>query len=857
MRLSSCTFHNFGPFGDFKLDLAGLGDEKKLVALTGLNGSGKTFCLEAAVAGACYRSMPTHGLLGKRATARDSWLETELHYRQPLRIKQLVDAVTGKGEALVTDSAGQPLLPTTSVAKFDSWAALNLPDQDVLFASLFASQQSEGFVKMGSAERIDVILKVIGVARLERMAKRARAERDKASAALTTLAARIADARGDVPTVEAAQAALATAEQRRADADRLLAKARQGVDSAETEARRVADLAREHATATERLTKLGANLEAARAAEALLAERVKNNQAVLAEGDAIRAARVELEALTVRDLELAAELAAVAKPFDAEAAALDAELASARQAEATAEAASKAADRLLEAAKRALSEAEDRTGRANVRLRPEAAVKAAVEGLDAARAALATARHGAEVTEQELAKARGTTLAGAQGRIERLREGHQNVVEQVNLLDPREVGFISERALDADDEEARLAVAVPATIDAVTEALAADRSTVVRAESALSALERDAARAQEMVEARAELDAAVVAEAAALSAQTTAAEALRVAADEWSGRTVLRKGVEDRVAAESTRRSNLEGPERAAVEARQKAACLHRAVIEPLAAKHERLVAADARLAELDPQLEAVRAETARLEALHSATPAPTVPPAAPDVAAFQKVADDFEKQAREAHAAVAVATQTLARATSVDAKLGELEADRARTEADLADWTRLSLDLGRSGLQSAEVDSAGPELTELINDLLRSCHGPRYSVSVDTQRPDADGKKMIDECRIQVIDTVAGTEKEVREHSGGERALLGTAISLALTMLACRRAGFERPTIIRDETGANLDSENWPTWVAMLRRAITVTGADKLVIVEHRPEIIEMADAVIEIPNFRKAAAA
>src|SRR6185436_13319380 len=110
-----------------------------------------------------------------------------------------------------------------------------LPDEDVLFASIFAAQQSEGFVKMGSAERIDVILRVIGVARLERMAAAARKRQGSASTALEALIGRITEARGATLTVEAAEAALAAAEGAAADQDRLHRKAQQQLETAEEE----------------------------------------------------------------------------------------------------------------------------------------------------------------------------------------------------------------------------------------------------------------------------------------------------------------------------------------------------------------------------------------------------------------------------------------------------------------------------------------------------------------------------------------------------------------------------------------------------------------------------------------------
>src|SRR4051812_37654958 len=118
MRLRSCTFHNMGPFADFTIDLESLGSDKKLVALVGRNGTGKSFSLETAIAGAAYRKMPTNGTLVKRATARDSWIESRIHYGQAWTIRHVVDAVSGKGESVVRTESGTPAFSDTKVSSF-------------------------------------------------------------------------------------------------------------------------------------------------------------------------------------------------------------------------------------------------------------------------------------------------------------------------------------------------------------------------------------------------------------------------------------------------------------------------------------------------------------------------------------------------------------------------------------------------------------------------------------------------------------------------------------------------------------------------------------------------------------------
>jgi exonuclease SbcC len=133
--------------------------------------------------------------------------------------------------------------------------------------------------------------------------------------------------------------------------------------------------------------------------------------------------------------------------------------------------------------------------------------------------------------------------------------------------------------------------------------------------------------------------------------------------------------------------------------------------------------------------------------------------------------------------------------------------------------------------------------------------------VRVESQRPSADGKRMLEGCEVTVLDTAPphggpGREAPGETFSGGERVIISEALSLALSMLACRRAGLEGITLIRDESGAALDPSNARVYMAMLRRAADIVRADKVVFVSHSPEVVEMADAVIEISSSNRALA-
>ena len=92
------------------------------------------------------------------------------------------------------------------------------------------------------------------------------------------------------------------------------------------------------------------------------------------------------------------------------------------------------------------------------------------------------------------------------------------------------------------------------------------------------------------------------------------------------------------------------------------------------------------------------------------------------------------------------------------------------------------------------------------------------------------------------------GRDEDASTYSGGECVIVGEAVSLALTVIACRRSGIERPTLLRDETGAALDQENGRAYMAMLRMAARQIGADHVLFVTHVPELQDLADARITV---------
>ncbi len=810
-RLDKVTFHNVGPFDHAEIDLTRLGADARLVALRGKNGAGKTFSLQAAIAGALYRKMPTQGTLIGRARARDSYVESQIVNGAPWTIRHNLDAVSRKAEALVLDAAGDPAYEGTSVKKFDAWAARCVPPPDVLYATSFAVQKSGGFIDLSSAERISVILQAIGVARLERMALGARESAKAARVELEKVEVRLADERARGGDVDAIAAELEQARERAEGLDHCLAQDRAALEAGRAEELRVTETRQAAEASRARRAELEAAIATSRALILDLEDRVSNCRAVVASGPEIRAAAEHAAALGVTLSELRMGEAQLRGKLS------------------TAEAEARGAREALAGARSQKRAADERIQQITDRLSDEGKVTRAAAALPERTAALETARAEVVRLDDELQALVDQRLVGADGRILVLRKGLEDVsAAETEGNDPRVHGLIADAALDADNEVLRAAAEQPKRLAAAFKARDAARPLVAPLEREVSDLNRLAARAPEFVAARAEL-ATLKLSVVEIAERELAAEAKAKATHDAC--EPLRSQIEKRAGEIRTAEAEL-------------------AEVAGRGGKLELLAKAEVMVVEREKQLANERDALAHFESQLSATPEPATHSPAPDVAALTRAVEANERAARAAHSTVAVTEQRLTAATDARERRAALEAESAAAAAELADWNRLAADLGRDGIQSAEVDSAGPELTALTNDLLHTCHGPQFTVSIETSRLAADGRSEVEECRVQVIDSVAGREGEAREFSGGQSVIIGEAISLALTMLACRRLGATGITLVRDESGAALDPVAARAYIAMLRRAADFVGASRVLLVTHSDECADACDARILIED-------
>jgi exonuclease SbcC len=196
-----------------------------------------------------------------------------------------------------------------------------------------------------------------------------------------------------------------------------------------------------------------------------------------------------------------------------------------------------------------------------------------------------------------------------------------------------------------------------------------------------------------------------------------------------------------------------------------------------------------------------------------------------------------------DAIAKVATATAAVERAETAATKIKEVRAAIDGKLADLDDWKHLAKALGKDGVQALEVDAAGPEVSDLINELLHSCYGSRFSVAFETTALKADGKGTKEVFDLRCIDTEMGFEGSASDLSGGERVLVAEALGLALAIYNARRSSIPILDLWRDECAGALDYEKAPLYVTMLRKALDLGGFHRVYFVAHQRELWDLAD--------------
>jgi DNA repair protein SbcC/Rad50 len=249
-------------------------------------------------------------------------------------------------------------------------------------------------------------------------------------------------------------------------------------------------------------------------------------------------------------------------------------------------------------------------------------------------------------------------------------------------------------------------------------------------------------------------------------------------------------------------------------------------------------------IADVQSQLEAVRRELATL--------------ATEDVTGMLAHMDRQIAASREAVAAFSGRIESLIRQEStlaaererLDVELAGMPALEVKAQAlsdQIAQWKLLAKGLGNDGVIALSIDDAGPAITQIVNDLLLACYGPRFTIAIQTQTALASGE-LREGFSINVIDADNDTSKEFGVMSGGQKVWINECLTRGIALYRAQDAQQPFQTLFTDEADGPLDPERKRAFMKMKREVLRVGGYEREYFISQTPDLVDDADAVIDV---------
>lgn len=840
-----------------------------LCAVVGDNGQGKTTLLECMLPAALWLTMPTRpGTLSDACTGRDSLIDLT-HVHNGTEYRHLVQVDTGASDkSRPTTEAylyvdGQPV-NDGKLGTYAEEVARWLPPQHLVLASSFAAQDGTGsFARLDVAGRKALFRSMLGLDGLQALADRAALHRrpldgmaadlDRQAAVLADDRARAADldrqvaaARDQVPalrsTVSAARKRHVEAQAAHATQAALLRQLSTARDQALQQrdqlaaqaqaARTKADAARQELVAAEVL------LGEADAIAAAVAKATTQVQARAQAEAAYREARAELQRLD----RAADDAAASRSRLEADLRRVQQQLQAATQADAQlpkleADAA-KLAD--LRQQRPGLATAAEDAGRAH-READEAAQlrqRAAVRRVDTARSELSRAKRDAEALDR--------VPCGGRTLLDYPTEHDGELDRSVDCSTCHLLGT----AAEARDALPRLQQELA---DAEAEAEAA-RGDVVGVADLRAAADAARGAVRDLDLAIVDLAGADTAVERARDAMTQRAQAAATLTELQTAMAALDKADADRAALRDT---HLVALDKAEAAGRTAAAAL--AELGDVEARKAALAKASAeapllRRALADHDAQAATADTQRAAVVVPPEPAQQAQVVEAHQQAVQEAqaAAEGQQDALEGHLAALSTLDGLRQALGdLDARDAALQADRDRVARRRAGWVLLERAFGPEGIQALEIDAAGPGVSELCNDLLRTVGAP-YTVELRTIREATATRKQREVFDVLVHDGRTGTSRDLSRMSGGEQVLVEESLKLGIAVHVAQHWDGGVRTLWRDETDKGLSLRNQEQYPTMLRLALDRGRFDRCFYITHSPVAAQQADSVLLVRGGR-----
>jgi exonuclease SbcC len=857
MRPRRLRIKAIGPYRDVELDFTSV--PGTLVAVTGLNGSGKTMLLECIMA-SIYRDFPSRpeGIY-KYCTERYAGIEFEFEMAGKVYCSHInIDAKSRKMEAVLAHDK-QPL-NDGKTSTFDEHIEKILGAKDQILASSYGAQDKKGnFTELTKSKRKDLFIQMIGLQQLQAISdytnKKSlslepektnlngqieilRATADKALPDLEGMRARLAGKRAELVSLQesldslsqqlvrdgARYEQLPDLQTQLSDGRTRLSAVADAIDTLTVkldEAKRLYDLG----------PQLQAELETSRAALSGMRERIivlREKSSRLGElQNKERSLKLGLEKLKadcnrlmlqIREQSSLAESLAGLREKSVELAKLRTEH-------------EEASTMLRQLNTELVRMSQDDAGRAKAILEMRNKVASAERDEAEARKALERAQHNAKGLREVPCRGVGEyaacplikTAVESSGQIDDLTAKVDNCKivllalrqDLDGLPKPDEAG--QKRVKAQVDEFIQKINALILTIKALEkeiEKLPAAETAAEKIETyrqSLSAAEsaRDAVSADiETVRAEIREIEAVKAESGTIEGEITKTEERIRALDEEVKRSQLAEGVITSTKADLERMAG----ERAELE--------------------KRMADLGAKIGEL----EALKVQYDSDMALWTSIKETNLPASKTEI-------DTLQSQLTTAETEAAAIAEAKAKLTQVEAQLNALT-------YRMACYVRVSKAFGPMEIQSFEIDSAGPEVSRLANELLFNCFGPRFSIRFVTQELKVDGKGYKDEFDVSVHDQKTGLWVSISDLSGGEKTIVSEALALGIALYNKEKNGVSWNTLFRDEVSGALDDVYAPQYIKMLRAARDMGHFQQVFFICHQERLKAMSDSKILVHN-------
>jgi exonuclease SbcC len=174
----------------------------------------------------------------------------------------------------------------------------------------------------------------------------------------------------------------------------------------------------------------------------------------------------------------------------------------------------------------------------------------------------------------------------------------------------------------------------------------------------------------------------------------------------------------------------------------------------------------------------------------------------------------------------------------------------RSRAEGlsdEIAHWKLLAKALGNDGIIALSIDEAGPALAGIVNDLLLACYGPRFTIEIRTQTSTAKGETR-EGFEILVHDADNDSTKDVSVMSGGQKVWINECLTRGIALHLARHSGIRFTSLFTDEADGPLDADRKRQFMRMKREVLRAGGYDREFFISQTPELVEEADAVIDV---------